>query len=466
MSHELTIFDRPRPLRFIGITQMFFGIFGLLATLGLIYAWWMGVPELAGVGPLYAIAVFFGIAVPCIVIGNFVDDLRRGAVIAQVLYSITAVILTGLFLIYRGIGYHWRVPLFDMVLDVYVGNLAASILVIQSVFALYLIVNWHKVVPPPGVRVERRREEARRIKARRTMTPLAPHLLAPDGTTRLSDEASQRVLDAHRVTTGEGMAVLCPNCGGPTPITEVAKDNTVQCGFCGVKIGVSSVFSPCENHPEFLAATTCAVCGRHYCRRCLTAQEPPVDERWQGSVVFICKTCFDGRYRPAVTTASLVIPIDQLFKRAGGRFSKVASIYRRFIGMYGHAMSYVLRVIPDLLRSASRSGSDELGAALIVLVIAIIAIPVAVFVLMLLGAIVIIPILFYAGLVGVAIEAARIIRHTDFVSLDDARQRALLKKRNPETRATPAREMLQPWQSGTKKRLSQNIDSSPRSRAG
>ncbi|NWF96025.1 MAG: hypothetical protein HXY34_07755 [Candidatus Thorarchaeota archaeon] len=331
----ITIFDRPRGVRFIGLTQMFFGFFGILAAIGVLYAWAVGVPDLAGVGPLYSLLILFGVGIPCIVIGNAVDDLRRTAVKAQIAYSAIAVLLTTMFLLFRGIGYHWRVPLFDFTLDVYIGNLAAAILVLQASFAAYLLVSWSKVVPPPGVRVERDRKKAREIRRRQLLFPQPPVLLAPDGVHETAEDEQRHILEVRRVTSTEGMAILCSNCGGATPVGKQLSghDNTVICEYCGVRLAVGSVFVPCANHPDYLAATTCSVCGEHYCRRCLTAQSPPVDERWTGSVVFVCQKCFEGRYKPAVTTTSVVIPTEKLFQQAGARLSRVSRIYRRFLGM-------------------------------------------------------------------------------------------------------------------------------------
>jgi hypothetical protein len=64
---------------------------------------------------------------------------------------------------------------------------------------------------------------------------------------------------------------------------------------------------------------------------------------------------------------------------------------------------------------------------------------------MLLGAVVIVPILFYAGLIGVTIEAIRIIRKTDFVSLEQAREKGLLEGRKVEVEKTPVRNESRPW---------------------
>ncbi len=459
-----TILDRPRALRYIGLTQILFGVFGLLATIGLAVATFLGNPTLVGVGYTYATVIFIGVALPCLVIGNYVDDLRRNAVIAQIIYSTLAVILTAYFLYVFGVVYHWTFPWFDTTFDVYIGNLAASILFVQAVFASYLIVNWRKVVPPRGTKIERDKSEARRIETGFSPAPYHATILAPDGETELSYEESERILQIRKLETEEGMAVLCSNCGGATPLEKANDDNTLNCDFCGVRLALSSVFVPCINHPEYLAATSCAVCGEHYCRRCLTVQEPPVDEKWEGSAVFLCQKCFEGRYRPAVTTSSLVIPIDKLFGQASGRFSKLGRLYASFLGKYAAAMRWVLEFgfhfIGRLgksgdgfsssggLSSGGRSGGggDDACSGLLVIIIIIIAIPIIVALLMLAAGIVIIPILFYAGLMGVAYEAIKIMRHTDFVTLDEAREKGVLKKKVFDKRESKLREDTRSWE--------------------
>lgn len=446
----VTIFDRPAGLRLIGVTQMAFGVCGLLASVGILIATILGVPELQPNGYLYAPLVFLGLAVPCLIIGNYVDDLRRNAVIAQVFYSLFAVCIASFLLYARGLSYNWTVPLFDFTVDVAIGNVAAFIIFTQSLFLLYLIIRWKKVVPPPGVRVIRDRKDAKRTEMGLMPTPLSPTLLAPDGQTTLSSEESKEILDVRRIITEEGMAVLCSNCGGANPLTSAKDDNTLDCEYCGVHLGVSSVFVPCKNHPEYLAATTCAVCGEHFCRQCLTAQAPPVDERWNTSTIFLCRKCFEGRYRPAVTTTSLVIPIEGLFATAGGRFSRVGGIYKRFAGAYGSGLKHMWRLPLHLLSGLGRSGggggSNDCGGALVVIVIIIIAIPVLVGVLLLAGAIVLIPLLFYIGLVGVVVESVKIISRTDFQSINEARIGSIAEEKETKVKESTFRPQARVWQ--------------------
>ncbi len=89
MSEEnkvYTIFDRPYGLRFIGLIQMAFGLFGLLATAGIVGAILIGGPGIQdGMGYIYSILIFAGVALPCLLIGNCMDDLRRFAVITQII---------------------------------------------------------------------------------------------------------------------------------------------------------------------------------------------------------------------------------------------------------------------------------------------------------------------------------------------------------------------------------------------
>ncbi|MFW9837067.1 MAG: hypothetical protein ACFFE7_06075 [Candidatus Thorarchaeota archaeon] len=443
-----TIFDRPWGLRMISVTQMTFGIFGLFASIGIIVATIFGV--LGSIGYVYALLLFGGVAFPCLVIGNSVDDLRRWAVQVQILYSLIAVGISGYFIYVQGISAFWNFPIFgNEDFGIAIGNIAAFIIVSQTLIFLYLLARWSAVAPPPGATVERDKAKARLIRAGLMPSPLEPALVASDGTA-LTREEQQRILDVRKVVTEEGMAVLCSNCNGATPLSKVEDNNTLHCDYCGVVLGVSSVFVPCENHEEYLAATTCNVCGNHFCRQCLTVQEPPVDEKWQGSAVYLCKNCFEGRYRPAVTTASLVIPINELFSTAGSRFSRVGEMYSHFLGAYASGMKHLWRLPLELLASIGKSGGgggggDNCVGALILIVIIIIAIPILAGVLMLLGAIIIIPILFYVGLIAVTVEAAKIISGTDFQSVNNARVKAIHSHRKPKVTESRLRPSVRVW---------------------
>lgn len=480
MSEEkkvLTIFDRPFGLRFFGLLQMAFGFLGLIATGGLLVATIFGNPVLAGgLGYLYSLLVFVGVALPCLIIGNYMDDLRKNAVIAQIIYSLIAMGLTGFFLAVRGTDYTWTVPLFGEDLFLEIGNLAMLIFVSQAFIILYLILNWNKAVPPDDVQVFRDRTDAYLIKKGLVLTPLSPAMVGEDGT-ELSDDETKRIMEVRKIVTEEGIAILCSNCNGATPLSK-AKNNQLVCDYCSVTLGVGNVFVPCENHPEYLAATTCAVCGEHFCRKCLTAQEPPVDKRWEGSTIFMCKTCFEGRYRPAVTTTSFVIPIDKLFSTAGKRFATVGRIYRRFLGAYGRVLKAIVTWPFALIGSLGgkkdrddrrRSGGgggwggggfdasgcgggggsgdcDGCLGAIILIVIIIIAIPIIAGLLMLVGAIILIPLLFYAGLIAITIEAVKVIRRTDFQSLENVRLQSVVKKKQPKVKQSKVRPYTRTWE--------------------
>ena len=79
------------------------------------------------------------------------------------------------------------------------------------------------------------------------------------------------------------------------------------------------------------------------------------------------------------------------------------------------------------------------------IVIIIIAIPILAGILMILGAIIIVPILFYAGLIAVTVEAAKIISGTDFVSVDNARVKAIHAHRNPKIKESKLRPSVRVW---------------------
>jgi len=444
------VFEKPVGLRLISVTQMTFGIFGIIATIGLLIATIDG--TLGSIGYIYTLLIFGGVAFPCLAIGYYVDDFRRWAVMSQILYSFIAVALSALLIYVQGLSYSWTFPLFGAEnFEIAIGNVAAFIIASQTVIILYLVIRADRVLPPKGVKVVRELTPAGLAEIGEIPTPMDPALLASDGMTTLTPGEEKKILDVRRVVTEEGMAILCSNCGGATPLSKTKDDNTVDCDYCGVVLGVSSVFVPCENHGEYLAATTCNVCGNHFCRQCLTVQEPPVDKKWEASAIYLCRKCFEGRYRPAVTTASLVIPIDNLFTSAGGRFARVGSMYRSFLGVYGNAMKHLWRLPLELLASIGKSGGggggsgDSCAGAILLIIIIIIAIPLLAGVLMLLGAIIIIPILFYAGLVAVTIEAAKIISRTDFVSVDSARVKSLVMKRRMKATESKLRPAVRSW---------------------
>ncbi len=113
-------------------------------------------------------------------------------------------------------------------------------------------------------------------------------------------------------------------------------------------------------------------------------------------------------------------------------------------------MKYVLagsmRIAQSTMRSARGRNKDNAAAFLIVMLVIIVAIPVLVGALLLLGALVIVPALFYVGLIGVAYEAYKIIRHTDFVSLAEAREQELTEDHPAEQKESKLRDTTRPWQ--------------------
>ncbi|MGQ4912943.1 MAG: hypothetical protein ACP6KW_12295, partial [Candidatus Thorarchaeota archaeon] len=178
----------------------------------------------------------------------------------------------------------------------------------------------------------------------------------------------------------------------------------------------------------------------------------PIDRRWESSTIFLCRKCFEGRYRPAVTTTSLVLPIEGLFATAGGRFSTVGRIYQRFLGAYGSVLKHTWRLPLELLAALGKGagkgggGSNDCAGALILIIIIIVAIPVIAGLLLLAGAIILIPLLFYAGLVGVIVEAVKILQRTDFVSLDTLRVDQIVKKKSPKVKESRLRPTTRSWE--------------------
>ena len=82
----------------------------------------------------------------------------------------------------------------------------------------------------------------------------------------------------------------------------------------------------------------------------------------------------------------------------------------------------------------------------------IIAIPILVGIALLLAGIVIVPILFYIGLVGVTIEAVKIIRRTDFMSLQEAREKGIQLGKPPKKKESTLRETTRTWESSSRNR--------------
>ena len=196
----------------IGVTQMTFGVFGLFASIGIFLGTFFG--ALGSMGYIYGMLLFGGVAFPCLVVGNYVDDLRRWAVSAQIVYSLIAVILSGYFLYVQGISYYWSFPIFGVSdFGIAIGNIAAFIVASQTLIILYLLARWKAVAPPSETTVERDKTRAKLLRSTHVPSPLEPALLAPDGST-LSQDEEQKILGVTKVITEEGMAILCSNCNG------------------------------------------------------------------------------------------------------------------------------------------------------------------------------------------------------------------------------------------------------------
>jgi hypothetical protein len=123
-------------------------------------------------------------------------------------------------------------------------------------------------------------------------------------------------------------------------------------------------------------------------------------------------------------------------------------MYSSFLGAYANGMKHLWRIPLELLASIGKSGgggNDNCVGALLLIVIIIIAIPILAGVLMLLGAIIIVPILFYAGLIAVTVEAAKIISGTDFESVDNARVKSIHAHRKPKAKESKLRPSVRVW---------------------
>jgi hypothetical protein len=65
---------------------------------------------------------------------------------------------------------------------------------------------------------------------------------------------------------------------------------------------------------------------------------------------------------------------------------------------------------------------------------------------MLVGAIILIPLLFYAGLIAVTFEAVKVIRRTDFQSLENVRLQSVVKKKQPKVKQSKVRPYTRTWE--------------------
>ena len=97
-------------------------------------------------------------------------------------------------------------------------------------------------------------------------------------------------------------------------------------------------------------------------------------------------------------------------------------------------------------KSGGGGGNDNCVGALLIIIIMIIAIPILAGVLLLAGAIIIIPLLFYAGLIAVTVEAVKVIRKTDFQSIDSARIQSIVEKKKPKVKESRLRPATRSWE--------------------
>ena len=108
-----------------------------------------------------------------------------------------------------------------------------------------------------------------------------------------------------------------------------------------------------------------------------------------------------------------------------------------------YVLEFSIRLAGSVAKGSGKGrGGDDAAAIIIVIIVAIVAIPVAIGILMLAGSIIIIPLIFYIGLIGITIEAVKIIRRTDFLSIDKARKKGIeigrpVKKEESKLREAP-----------------------------
>ncbi len=112
-----------------------------------------------------------------------------------------------------------------------------------------------------------------------------------------------------------------------------------------------------------------------------------------------------------------------------------------------YVLEFSLRIAASMGKAGGKGGGgkDDAAAFFLIMIIIIIAIPVAIAILLLVAGIVIIPVLFYIGLVGVAIEAVKIIRQTDFISLQEAREKGIKLGKPIEKKESVLREQTRSW---------------------
>ena len=340
--------------------------------------------------------------------------MKRAAFFFLIPFSLLAAGLSLFEIYYFGYDYVLVVSISSHLIHVNLGYISDIVGALNILILLYILIRWKHIVPKKGVvyhYVPRYRKEKK-------VNAIEAKIVHIDPSLQLGQKETQK---------GDTLAILCPVCLGATPVPQDVESNTVKCQYCGTEIALSGVYTPCKNHPDRLAVAQCAVCGNYFCQECLTAQEPPADPKWKSEVVFLCKDCFHGRFMPAVTAAAITNPTFNVLEASKERMKHTLSLIGHFIGSYFSKMKGVIVWGFRIAGEISRGGDFEGGLYILLLILAIvIGIPIAISLLMLAGAIVILPILFYAGMIGVAINAIRIVRGTDFVSIEEVRRKKIM----------------------------------------
>ncbi len=398
---EIVEKEIPHGVTLISVIEFIWGFLGILS--GLIIFHFS--PESVRV---WGIIILLAAGVPSLIISQGLKLMKRAAFILLVPYSLIAAVLSAYEIYFYGYNYVIVVDVAANQIHVNLGYISVMVGVANVFIFLYIILKWKSIVPKKGVTYH----YVPRYRREKKVDAISAKVVHVDPSLKLGEKE----------TSPDTLAILCPICLGATPVPEDTESNVVKCKYCGAEIALSGVYTPCKNHPDRLAVAKCSVCGNYFCQECLTAQEPPADPRWTGEMVFLCNDCFHGRYVPAVTAAAIANPSFEVLKATKNRMISSLSLIKNFIYGYFGKMKRVilwgLRLAAELAR-----GSDSDGLILIVLgiVAIIVGIPIAISLVTFAATLVILPILFYAGMIGVAINAIRIVRGTDFVSIEDMR---------------------------------------------
>jgi len=115
------------------------------------------------------------------------------------------------------------------------------------------------------------------------------------------------------------------------------------------------------------------------------------------------------------------------------RISDSLSLVKDFmLGYFGKMKRFIywgLRAAAEIARGGD---SDEALIILLVIIAIVVGIPIALSLIFIAAVAVIVPILFYAGMIGVSIHAIRTLRGTDFVSLEDIRRKKIEERKKFE----------------------------------